>query len=136
MVARKIVAAVLLLVLACPAAAQEFTGPLSHVVDGDTFDIIVDARSVRFRLCGIDAPDAGETGYRAAKSEVEQLIGKSIRCVQVGNGTPCDGRSKPTNGNRIVAQCFVGTDDIAARLVADGLATDWPRFSGGHYKMK
>ncbi len=38
----------------------------------------------------------------------EMVEGKEVRCIQVGGGTPCDGRSRPTNRDRIVAQCFVG----------------------------
>jgi hypothetical protein len=37
-----------------------------------------------------------------AKAALTSLIGgKDVRCVQVGSGTPCDGRSRPTNRNRI-----------------------------------
>jgi endonuclease YncB( thermonuclease family) len=59
--------------------------------------------------------------------------GKRVRCIQVGEGTPCDGKSKPTNRGRVVAQCFIGNTDIAAFLVERGLVCDWKRFSGGHY---
>ena len=133
MVARTFAIAAFLLAFAAPATAQEFSGPLTHVVDGDTFDLLVDGRQVRFRLCGVNAPDRGEDGYRASKAAINPLLGKIIRCVQVGNGTPCDGRSKPMNRGRVVAQCFIKQDDIAARLVADDLANDWPKFSGGYY---
>jgi hypothetical protein len=56
-----------------------------------------------------------------------------LRCVQVGAGTPCDGRSKPTNHDRVVAQCFTDQGDISALLAAKGLACDWVKFSGGRY---
>jgi endonuclease YncB( thermonuclease family) len=56
-----------------------------------------------------------------------------VRCVQVGNGTVCDGRSKPTNRDRVVAQCFVDDIDVAAVLVERGLACDWKTFSGAYY---
>jgi endonuclease YncB( thermonuclease family) len=61
------------------------------------------------------------------------LSDKRIVCVQVGDGTICDGRSAPTNRGRIVAQCFVDKIDIAATLVSRGFACDWVKFSGGHY---
>ncbi len=133
MVAPKLTIAALFIGLAAPAAAQEFLGPLTYAVDGDTFDLLVNGQSVRFRLCGIDAPESNEKGYRASKAAVERYLGKTVRCVQVGSGTPCDGRSRRTNRGRVVAQCFIGDDDIAARLVADNLAVDWPKFSGGYY---
>ena len=59
--------------------------------------------------------------------------GEVVRCLQVGNGTPCDGRSKPTNYDRIVAQCFVDGADIAVPMVEQGFACDWVKFSGGAY---
>ena len=34
---------------------------------------------------------------------------------------------------RVVATCYQGTDDLARWLVAQGLALDWPRYSGGTY---
>jgi micrococcal nuclease len=61
--------------------------------------------------------------------------GRRVRCVQVGGGTPCDGRSRPTSGNRTVAQCFVGDLDIAAEMIRGGHACDWPKFSGGYYSL-
>jgi len=34
---------------------------------------------------------------------------------------------------RLVATCYQGNDDLARWLVAQGLALDWPRYSGGTY---
>jgi endonuclease YncB( thermonuclease family) len=61
------------------------------------------------------------------------IAGKNARCVQVGAGTPCDGRSKPTSYDRVVAQCFVGGIDVAAPMVQQDHACDWVGFSGGYY---
>jgi endonuclease YncB( thermonuclease family) len=118
------------------ARAAEFTGPVTHIVDGDTFDMHPAAGTVRIRFCGIDSPERGEPGYQAASDALRHMIGdKIVRCVQVGAGTPCDGRSRPTNRGRVVAQCFVGTLDVAAEMVRDRHACDWPKFSGGHYRL-
>jgi len=114
------------------AYAADLTGPVRFVADGDTFDI----GDTAVRLCGIDAPEKGEAGYMKASAALKALVeGKTVRCVQVGDGTVCDGRSKPTSYDRIVAQCFVGDQDIAASLVAAGVACDWTRFSGGYYSQ-
>jgi hypothetical protein len=86
------------------------------------------------RLCGIDAPEQRCSGYAEARAALRTIVeGKAVRCIQVGEGTPCDGRSKPTNRERVVAQCFVEGTDIAAGLVKQGLVCDWRRFSGGYY---
>jgi micrococcal nuclease len=116
-------------------AAAEFSGIVDSVIDGD--DIVLcddDGSCRRIRLCGIDAPERKCPGYTAARRRLQELAeGNLARCVQVGGGTPCDGRSKPTSGKRIVAQCFVDGVDIASRLVEQGLACDWEMYSGGHY---
>jgi micrococcal nuclease len=35
--------------------------------------------------------------------------------------------------DRFVGICYLGEQDIGARLIAKGLALDCPRFSGGRY---
>ena len=37
--------------------------------------------------------------------------------------------------DRIVAQCFVGDQDIAMAMICSGDAKDWPKFSGGYYAV-
>lgn len=124
------VALAVLFLAASPAAAGEIVGPVEAIRDGDTFTI----GATDIRLCGVDAPERNEAGYAAAADVLRTITdGREVRCVPVGNGTPCDGRSKPTSYDRIVAQCFVDDADIAALLVAAGVACDWVRYSGGHY---
>jgi endonuclease YncB( thermonuclease family) len=115
--------------------AAEFSGRVAGVPDGDDIRLCADDGScARIRLCGIDAPEQACPGYSEARAGLQTLVqGKRLRCIQVGSGTPCDGRSKPTNRDRIVAQCFVDGIDVAGSLVERGLACDWERFSGGHY---
>jgi len=79
------------------------------VVDGDTIELHVGDKVILVRLWGIDSPEASHAGGPEASTKIAELIaGKDVQCVQVGGGTPCDGRSKPTSRKRIVAQCFVG----------------------------
>lgn len=107
-----------------------FEGTVTRVTDGDTFTV----GSQRVRLCGIDTPERGERTYVEAGDALRRLVdGRRVECRQVGNGTPCDGRSSATSYDRAVAQCFVGGRDVAAEMVATGLAEDWERYSGGHY---
>jgi endonuclease YncB( thermonuclease family) len=47
----------------------------------------------------------------------------------------CDGKSKPTSRDRIVGQCFIDKLDIAGEMAKSGTVCDWPKFSGGHYKV-
>ena len=123
------------LALSWPSAhAADYEG-MASVVDGDTIDLHIAEKVVRVRLCGIDSPEARHAGGPEASAKMAALIsGKEVQCVQVGGGTPCDGRSKPTNHKRIVAQCFVDGKDISKEMVCSGRAVDWPKFSAGYYR--
>ena len=104
--------------------------------DGDTFTMETDGAKVRVRICGIDAPERGQAGYGQAAGVLSSMIeGKTVHCLQVGEGTVCDGRSRPTSRDRIVAQCFLDKVDIAEQMTRSGTACDWPKFSGGRYKI-
>lgn len=95
-------------------------GP-ARPIDGDTLAI----GAARIRLWGIDAPDADSPlGRQATRLMAQALAQGPVRCEDTG------GRSH----DRIVARCDDAKgQDIAARLVAAGLAVDWPKFSGGRY---
>jgi len=112
------------------ASADELKGQIDRIIDGDTFALVGET----IRICGIDAPEYGHSGSSEAMDALTEItVGRVVHCIQVGNGTVCDGRSLPTNNGRIVAQCFVGEQDIADELIRRGVACDWVRFSGGHY---
>lgn len=111
-----------------------YVGSADKVRVGDTFWICDQYVCTKVRLCGAEAPEMGEPGSSEARAALQALVaGRRVRCIQVGSGTPCDGRSKPTNGDRIVVQCFVDDLDLAGALVAQGHACDWVKFSGGAY---
>ena len=126
----------MLTLLAAPAVAADYLGVVLAVSDGDTFTMQSETGNVRVRICGIDAPERGQPGYGQATGVLSNLIeGKMVLCLQVGEGTVCDGRSKPTSHDRIVAQCFLDKLDIAEEMTKSGTVCDWPKFSGGHYKI-
>jgi endonuclease YncB( thermonuclease family) len=126
----KLCAAVVALMLTLPAMAADYLGKVTSVADGDTFTMESESGKVRVRICGIDAPERGAAGVLA-----NMIEGKTVHCLQVGDGTVCDGKSKPTSRDRIVAQCFLDKLDIAEEMVKSGTACDWPKFSGDHYKI-
>lgn len=122
----------LVLLFSSTAYAEPIIGPVSKYRDGDTFLI----GNQPIRLCGIDAPERDTHAGRQATAYLKRLTqGKALRCVPVNEGTVCDGRSKRTSYDRIVAQCFVQGRDLAEMLVRDRHACDWPRFSGGAYRV-
>lgn len=121
-----------LLLLSTTAHAQTISGPVSHYRDADTF--LIGHQPIR--LCGVNSPERGTRAGRQATAFLRQITrGKALRCVPVGDGTVCDGRSRKTSRDRIVAQCFMQGRDIAEILVKNGHACDWPRFSGGYYRI-
>ena len=106
-----------------PAIAADYLGKVLAVSDGDTFTMEADGAKVRVRICGIDAPERGQAGYGQAAGVLSSMIeGKTVHCLQVGEGTVCDGRSRPTSRDRIVAQCFLDKVDIAEQMIRSGTA--------------
>lgn len=92
------------------------------VVDGDT--IVID--KVHIRIAGIDAP------------ELDHPFGKQSKwaLVQLCKGQVVTARVRPElSYDRLVAECFLADGrDLAAEMVAAGMALDWPKFSGGKYR--
>jgi len=98
-------------------AAPMFDAPVtwatvSHIVDGDTFDVDLDGDGLtdeRVRPIGIDTPERGECYYAEAKARAEELLlgrrvalqrdvserdryDRLLRYVYLGDGTFWNGR--------------------------------------------
>lgn len=95
-------------------------GP-AYVTDGDTITI----QKTQIRLYGIDAPEMNHPyGKRAKWAMVHLCKGQCIRAEV----TDVDAHG------RTVAKCFLPDGrDLSAELVKQGLAIDWPKYSGGQY---
>lgn len=92
-------------------------------VDGDT----VTAGGHAVRLWGIDAPEMHRAAGRRAAEHMTQLLRDAELTCRIKDVDHYD---------RIVAQCFDAQGrDLACLMVAAGHADDWPRFSGGHYRV-
>lgn len=103
---------------------------MEKIIDGDTFYF----QSLKIRICGIEAPDRGDPGFNEATTELATITkGRQVTCTPVGAGSVCDKRSDLFSHGRVVAQCFVDNNDIAAHMVKTGHACDWIKFSGGAY---
>lgn len=96
---------------------------IERIIDGDTFI----ADGVRIRLWGIDAPEKGEDVSLASTLYLETLLSQ-------GN-VDCKFKHKDRY-KRDVMQCFVDGHDVASDLVKFGLATDYKRYSKGHYQFE
>lgn len=103
------------------ATATEVKGQASKIIDGDSLVV----RGVEIRLNGLHAPEYNQKGGQAAKNWMQaQYGGKTLTCVLNGQ----------RSYDRMIGTCYGPQgDDIAASLIAAGLARDCPRYSGGRY---
>lgn len=128
---RPALAAMVVLGLTATAHAETVTGRAS-VVDGDTIEIAGE----RIRLHGVDAPEGGQ--------RCQDKFGREYRCGQVA-ANALDAflaQSRPTSCRfverdryrRFVGDCFrADGKSVAAWMVRNGHALDWPRYSRGAY---
>ncbi len=100
---------------AVPDAANEFTGQVVSVTDGDTIDVLLDDKStVRVRFNGIDAPERGQPFGNDAKQFVSDAFHASpdVRVVDLGQD----------RYGRTIGQGHAGGERLGVALVAAGLA--------------
>ena len=95
-------------------------GP-AYVTDGDTITV----QKTQVRLYGIDAPELDHPYGKKAKWAMVRLCkGHSIRAEITDED----------KYGRAVAKCFLPDGrDLSEEMVKQGLAIDWPKFSGGKY---
>ena len=106
------------------AASADLSGT-ALIVDGDTITI----SGNKIRLSGIDTPERGQTcrragitwrcGYEATETLRNWTYTKEVRCV---------GDTKDRYG-RLIANCFVDGYNVNARLVYEGLALAYRKYS-------
>jgi endonuclease YncB( thermonuclease family) len=60
-------------ILASPAFAADFSGPVVSVLDGDTLEVLNGHHAVRIRLSGIDCPENGQAYGKKAKQAASDL---------------------------------------------------------------
>ena len=65
--------------LSCTTIEQH-TGKVVKVIDGDTFDLLMDEKTIRVRMFGIDSPERGQAYNVKAKEFTASVIaGKEIK---------------------------------------------------------
>jgi len=111
-----------LILFAAPALADPTTldGLVTEVRDGDTIEV----GRIPIRLNGVSAPEMNEPLGPQSKAFMTDLVmGKRLRCELNGEKTH----------DRFVGTCYLDGQDIGATVIANGLALDCPRYSGGRY---
>jgi endonuclease YncB( thermonuclease family) len=97
------------------------SGQVDRIIDGDTFETN-DGEKVR--LIGINAPETSDVFGPEATQHLANLIsGKQIELVADRQG---DGRDRY---GRLLRYVFVGDMDVNYRMIADGYATAYLKFS-------
>ena len=123
----KIVLFVSLLMLGCytknDASTQtELTGKVIKIVDGDTYDILLDNHTTkRIRMEGIDTPERGMAFYKVAKDYLATLcFEQTVRIV-------------PTNtdrNGRVIAKTFLANgSEVGLLMVEAGYAWHFKKYS-------
>ncbi len=100
-----------------------------YLLDGFNGDTIrIGERRIRFD--GIDAPERGKS---CGSLDIYGTAGEALRTLIGSQPVSCTITDTPDQHEREIAQCSVGGVDINSRMVATGMARDWPRYSGGEY---
>jgi endonuclease YncB( thermonuclease family) len=105
--------------------AIKYTGTCHRIIDGDTFELKTDqAKVITIRLANIDTPEGNQPHGKLATAALETLIdGKQLTVT----GTYQDQRG------RFIGFVKVGRTEVNSRMVRDGHAWDFPRYSKGQY---
>ena len=98
----------------------------ARIIDGDTIDV----GDVRIRLEGIDAPEKGQRCARRwfGTWGCGEMAIKQLNRMLAGRTVSCEARGHDKYG-RVLGVCSVDGDDINARLVRDGLAWAFVKYS-------
>jgi len=110
----------LLVTLAFAADHAELVGRVVGVHDGDTLTLLVDRQQYKVRLDGIDAPELGQDyGTRAKQALSKAVFGKTLRIETHGQD----------KYGRTLGEVFDGAESINRRLVRDGMAWHYAKYS-------
>jgi endonuclease YncB( thermonuclease family) len=108
--------------IAMPAVAQ-------RVIDGDTIDL----NGTRWRLWGIDAPEAHQScadgwaaGLKATAAMRKLIEGRAVTCEFRGHD-----RYK-----RSIGLCRAGNEDLGAAMVSTGMAWAFTRYSSDYIRQE
>jgi endonuclease YncB( thermonuclease family) len=107
------------------ALAMATSATAQSVVDGDTIRI----GAARFRLWGIDAPEARQTcadGWQAGAA-----ASRALGAFMEGRAITCEPRGQDRYG-RTIALCRADGRDLGAEMVRAGMALAFTRYSADY----
>jgi endonuclease YncB( thermonuclease family) len=93
---------------------------VTHIVDGDTLDVLLNGTEERVRIFGVDTPERGERCFREASDRLSELADDTVLLVP-------DARNRDPSG-RLLRYLYTPAGlSIDAMLIADGFAHAWTR---------
>jgi micrococcal nuclease len=109
---------VILLLFTIQAHAQTYK--VIGIIDGDTYDILVDNKPVRIRMEGIDAPERGMPYNKKAKQYLANMVfGKMITVVE---------KEKDRNGRSVSSTYLADGTDVSLAMIKVGFAWHYKKY--------
>ena len=109
------------LLVALSAHAEEFSGRVVGVSDGDTITVLVGLEPKRIRLAGVDAPERGQAfGQRAKQAASRLVFGRTVTVVA---------RGQDRYGRTLGDVRLPDGSSLNDRLVEEGWAWHYTRYS-------
>jgi micrococcal nuclease len=105
--------------------AKEFRGKVVKIIDGDTFDLLVDKTVIRIRLNAIDCPERGQDFYRKSKDILAKYcFGQLVRVISHGTD----------RNRRIIGDVYLESGEyVNAAMIKDGYAWHFKKYSRDKY---
>ncbi len=102
-------------------AETSLTGKAVKIVDGDTFDLLVNGNTTyRIRLKDIDTPERGQDYYQVAKQALaDYLFGQEVKVTF----------EKRDRNNRIIGAVYNGNALVNMLMVQEGYAWHFKKYS-------
>ncbi len=93
--------------------ADELTGLVTRVMDGDTVEVQVESKQIKVRLSGIDAPETDQPYGRRSKDSLEQqILGERVTVLY----------AKSDRYGRVLGKIMLDSRDINLNQVQNGMA--------------
>ena len=95
-------------------AVSVLSGTITHVRDGDTFEV----NETPVRISALDCPENSTSSGQKATRLAKQFIGKQAVCELTGAKTY----------DRVVGYCSIEGKDFAQLMVENKLCKFWPKY--------
>jgi len=104
------------------AAGQTVNGTVVRVLDGDTYDLLIDSsRTIRVRMDGIDAPETAMPYYRTATDYLRELTR--------GQNVTIDTTNRDRYGRVISYSHLSDGRELSAEMIKAGYAWHFKRYN-------